>query len=118
MGKAFDVANVQREGRWAVIPPSLLFELVDAGILEQSNNDDTWTNGKVANAYGWNLFVSNNVSSSSVTTFEIMFGVGNESISLAEQITEVKMGELTQEGFGNYLKALHVYGVKIIPDRK
>jgi hypothetical protein len=117
MGKEFDEANVQREGRWMVIPPALMFELVDAGILEQSNNDNVWSNGFVANAYGWNVYTSNNVSSTAATSFNIMCGVNRESITLAEQITKVEMGTLQQEGFGVYLKLLHVYGARLISDR-
>jgi hypothetical protein len=121
MTKAFDKANVQSENRWCVIPPELNFELVDAGILEQSNNDQLWTGGKVPNAYGWNIYVSNNVSSPSTaaTQFRILFGVGNESITFAEQIVEMDMDKLTksQKGFGLYMAGLHVYGARLIPDR-
>lgn len=117
MGKAFDAVNLPRMNRWVVAPPELIFELVDAGILEQSNNDTTWRNGYINDAYGWRIYMSNNVSSTSSGNFNIICGVGTESITLAEQITQVKMGELTQEGFGNYIKALHVYGARLIPDR-
>ena len=117
MARAFDAVNVPREGRWMVIPPELLFELVDAGILEQSNNDNTWVNGEVGRAYGWNLYVSNNVNSTESGYFNIICGIGNESITMAEQITQMDMDKLTQEGFGSYIKALHVYGARVIPDR-
>jgi len=62
MGKAMDDANVPMEGRWVVIPPELKFELIDAGILEQSNNDNTWKNGEVGRAYGFDIIMSNNVN--------------------------------------------------------
>jgi hypothetical protein len=119
MHKAFDEANVQREGRWMAVPPALLFELVDAGILEQSNNDKVWENGQVADAYGWKLYVSNNVYSTAATSFNIICGVGKESITMAEQITEMDMDKLTksQKGFGVYMAGLHVYGARLIPDR-
>lgn len=121
MGKEFDEANVQKEGRWMIIPPALMFELIDAGILEQSNNDQLWSNGKVENAYGWDLYVSNNVSNASTDTthYRILCGVGNESITFAEQIMEIDMVDLKQslKGFGTALTGLHVYGARLIPDR-
>lgn len=121
MAKEFDEANVQREGRWMVIPPALAFELVHAGILEQSNNDRVWENGEVPNAYGWNFYVSNNVSNASTDTthYRILCGVGNESITFAEQIMEIDMVDLKQslKGFGTALTGLHVYGARLIPDR-
>ena len=104
-------------GRWVVIPPALLFELVDAGILEQSNNDDTWKNGEVGRAYGFDVIVSNNVSSTLATYYNIMYGVRNESITLAEQVVKSEMQRLTSEGFGIGIKNLHVYGARVIPDR-
>jgi len=117
IGKEFDEGNVQRNGRYAVINPALMFELIDAGVLEQSNNDTTWMNGYINDAYGWKIYVSNNLTSTASSSVNLFFGVGNESITMAEQITQVKMGELTQEGFGMYIKALHVYGARVIPDR-
>jgi len=121
MGKAFDEANISRMNRWMAIPPALMYELIDAGILEQSNNDQTWRNGLLGDAYGWKLYLSNNVSSDSTTAgdYEILCGVGNESITMAEQIVDMEMGSLTQaqKGFGIFLAGLHVYGARIIPDR-
>lgn len=121
MGKAFDQANVDNENRWCVIPPALHFELVEAGILEQSNNDQIWSGGKVGNAYGWNFYISNNVSSPSTDAdqYRIIFGVGTESITFVEQITEMELVKLIQsmKGFGVALTGLDVYGGRLIPDR-
>jgi hypothetical protein len=121
MGKTFTVNNIPMDRRWLSIPPALEFELIDAGILEQSNNDQLWVDGTLMGrkAYGWNIIVSNNLSSPSTDTdqYRILCGYANESISMAEQITKMKMGELDQEGFGSYLKMLHVYGARLIPDR-
>lgn len=118
MGKEFSKKNIPMINRWCVAPPSLIYELIDSGILEQSNNDTLWKEAKMFNAYGWNIYESNNVSSTSDTTFELMFGYSNESITMAEQIQDTEMGKLqSAEGFGIYMKGLHVYGARIIPDR-
>lgn len=117
MGKEFDEANCARAGRWAAISPALQFELIDAGILEQSNNDITWGNGFVGRAYGFDLYVTNNLYSSNTSSVNIMFGLAKESITIAEQVTRVEMKEFGQEMFGQYIKALHVYGARMIPDR-
>lgn len=121
MGKAFDVANIPQQNRWIVVPPALSYELVDAGILEQSNNDAVWVGGKVANAYGWDIYVSNNLTSPSTeaTQYRLLCGVGNESITFAEQIMEMELVKMIQslKGFGVALTGLNVYGARLIPDR-
>ena len=121
MSKAFDAANIQDQNRWLVAPPALYFELIDAGILEQSNNDGVWESGKVPNAYGWKIYKSNNVSSPSTDTdqYRIICGVGTESITFAEQIVDLQMINIAQslKGFGTAIAGLHVYGGRIIPDR-
>ncbi len=119
MGKAFDAANVPRDNRWMIAPPAFMYEIVDAGVLEQSNNDVTWAQGYIRDAYGWAIYQSNNVTSPSTdaTEYRILCGYGNESITMAEQINSVEMGKQTQEGFGYFLKGLHVYGARLIPDR-
>ena len=117
MGKSFNQANIPMDNRWVIAPAELVFELTDAGILEQSNNDRLWASGSAPDAYGWRVYMSNNVSSTGGGYFKILFGYGQESISMAEQINKVEVGRLTQEGFGYYTKGLHVYGARLIPDR-
>lgn len=119
MGKKFDENNVEREGRWAAISPAMQFELIDAGILEQSNNDVTWNNGFVGRAYGFDLFVTNNLTSTNSSSVNLLFGVKNESITLAEQVVKMEMADLfaAQKGFGIAIGGLHVYGARFIPDR-
>jgi hypothetical protein len=121
MQESFDAANIQDMDRWTVIPPKLYWNLVESGILEQSNNDGVWENGKVLNAYGWKIYKSNNVAKSSTDTshYRLLFGVGTESITFAEQIVKMKMVDLSDslKGFGVALTGLHVYGARVIPDR-
>ena len=117
MGKAFDQANIPRDNRWGIIPAELVFELTDAGILEQSNNDRLWASGSAPDAYGFKVYMSNNVSSTGGGYFKILFGYGQESITMAEQLNKVEAGRLQQEGFGYFTKGLHTYGARIIPDR-
>jgi len=117
MGKAFDAANIPRDRRWVFAPPELVYELTDAGILEQSNNDRLWASGLAPDAYGFGVYMSNNVSSTGDGKFKLLFGYGQESITMAEQLNKVEAGRLTQEGFGYYTKGLHVYGARLISDR-
>ena len=119
VGKQFDISNCPRDGRWAAVSPALQFELIDAGILEQSNNDVTWGNGFVGRAYGFDLYLTNNLTSTNSSSVNLLFGVKNESITLAEQIINMKMADLfdAQKGFGVAVGGLHVYGARLIPDR-
>jgi hypothetical protein len=123
MSKQFDIANCPKQNRYLIVPHALEFELIDAGILEQSNNDVLWENGSLVGrmAYGWTIITSNNVSSPSTDTnqYRIIAGVGNESISMAEQIVSMNMADAfqAQKGFGAILGGLHVYGARLISDR-
>lgn len=119
MAQSFDVANCQRQGRYIVIPPVAMKALVKAGVVTKTDNVTEWTNGFVGRAYGWDIYMSNNVSQSSSGQYRMICGIAGESLTMAEQVTELKMVDLAQslKGFGNAITGLHVYGARAIPDR-
>lgn len=119
MGQEFDEANCQRQGRYIVIPPVAMKGLVKAGVVTKTDNVSDWTNGFVGRAYGWDIYMSNNVSQTSTGLYRMICGIQGESLTMAEQVTELKMVDmaLSLKGFGNAITGLHVYGARAIPDR-
>ena len=112
-------ANANTADLFAVIPPWVMTKVSLAGITSLTDNTAEWKNGFVGRAFGFNFFLSNNVSKSSTDWAEtrIICGVNKESFTYAEQIISVEAYRQTDEGFGDVVKGLHVYGAKIIkPD--
>jgi len=100
-----------------IVPPWLHQKMVMDKIVNPRgvNNDGTYIQGEVQNAYGFNILVSNNVSDTS-TKFRVMAGNRN-CITLADQITRMEPGR-RENFFKDYIKTLYVYGLKTVrPDQ-
>ena len=115
-GVALTEQNVPTRGRWAVIPPwmeGMLLKddrFVSYGTV--ANRDDL-KNGNIGRAAGFDIFVSNNLSSlaGAGVNYYIQTGV-NESATYAEQIDDTEA--FRPEGsFSDALKGLHLYGAKV-----
>ena len=117
-----DEANAPTMGRWVVIPPWLHQYLKQAQIIDNAEGgikggDTTaFGNGFIGNTLGFNIYASNNVSSSSASAdFRVMFGT-EDAISYAGQITKIATAEVEKQ-FGTMVKGLFVYGAKVVrPD--
>ena len=116
--ETMDENNIPREGRYAIIPPWAHTKLILAGITNLSQNNDTWVNGYIGRALGFNFYMSNNVSknSSSWDKTRIMCGVAGETMAYAQQL--LKIEAYRPEGsFSDAVKGLHLSGSKILrPD--
>lgn len=119
MAQSFDTANIQRQGRFMVIPPIAMKYLVKAGVVTKTDNTAVYENGYVGKAYGWDFYMSNNVSKGTTGNYRILCGVAKESFTMAEQIVELTNGRLQDslKGFGDFIAGLYVYGARAIPDR-
>jgi len=115
-GVALTEQNVPTRGRWAVIPPwmeGMLLKddrFVSYGTV--ANRDDL-KNGNIGRAAGFDIYVSNNLSSlaGAGVNYYIQTGV-NESATYAEQIDDTEA--FRPEGsFSDALKGLHLYGAKV-----
>ena len=118
-GQAFDEANLQREGRFMIVPPWFINKLAIAGITNRTDNTAVYNNGFVMHALGFDFLMSNNVSMGTASTgaqTRIIGGVRGESILYAEQLIEVEAYR-PESSFEDALKGLHIYGAKIVPDR-
>ena len=115
-GVALSEQNVPTRGRWAVVPP--WFE----GMLRKDDrfvsygtvaNRDDLKNGHIGRAAGFDIYVSNNVSSLGGlgANYYIQTGV-NEAATYAEQIDDTEAYR-PEGSFSDALKGLHLYGAKV-----
>jgi len=111
--------DIQTEGRFMIVPEWFHNKLILAGLASESDTNALWTNGQVARVFGFDIFLSNNVSHTVVATGDhakIFAGIKGQSFSFAEVITEVEAYRPDQS-FSDAVKGLYVYGGKIMrPD--
>ena len=105
-----DEANVPTEGRWAVLTPELRGLLVnDNRFLDASasGSSEALRNGRVGQAAGFDLRVSNNQSAGTISAGHPM------GMTFAEQIVKVEAYR-PEDAFSDAVKGLHVYGAKVV----
>lgn len=115
LGVKLDTANVPRQGRYVIIPPwyhglllgSDLFARVDA-----SGTDEALRNGLVGRAFGFDVYVSNNVVNTTGDDYRISAGYPG-AITYAEQINKVETLR-PESAFSDAIKGLHLYGSKLV----
>jgi len=98
------------------VSPAIYAKLILAKILKDTDNSQTLANGKVGSYLGCDIYLSNNLALNGNVNECIMRTT--EAIAYAEQLTEIKAGDLGQDGFGDYVKALMLYGAKVIQPRE
>ena len=111
-------ANTPTAGRFGAIPPWLHQKLVLAEVggiastaVPKVRDDGVIAQGFVGEAFGFQLFMSNNVSNNG-TQYRPMFGT-RQAISYAGQITEIRAVE-REDYFDQGIKGLYVYGCKVV----
>lgn len=115
MGVKLDVSNTPRNGRWMVVPPWFIGELVKDPRFTSfgtSQNLSVAMKGLVKEMAGFDLMVSNNapVSGSAYT----ILGGYKGAVTYAESIPKGQPEAFRIEaGFGDAVKGLHVYGGKV-----
>jgi hypothetical protein len=118
-GEQLSDGKVPAEGRWLVIPPWFHTKLVLAGLATKTANDALYTNGKIDRILGFDLYLSNNVSASSTTTWDhtkIIGGVTNQSLSFADSILKIEAFR-PEKRFSDAVKGLYIFGGKVMrPD--
>ena len=111
-------ANVPTPNRWGILPPWVHQKLVMAEVggiantaVPKIRDDGVIAQGFVGEAFGFQLFMSNNVSNNG-TQYRPMFGT-RQAISYAGQITEIRAVE-REDYFDQGIKGLYVYGCKVV----
>ena len=120
IGETMSLAGLPYEGRFLIVAPWVVTKMVLAGLTTKTANDAMWTNGLVDRILGFNVFMSQNVYTTSSTTWAgtaNIAGITNESIGYAEQIVKVEAYR-PESAFSDAVKGLHLYGAKIMrPDK-
>ncbi len=115
VAEKMDENNVQREGRFGIVPPWFHSKCVLAGLTAKTENDALFANGFIDRILGFDLYLSNNVSIGTPSTgaqTRMIFGVVGESFALAEQIVSIEALRI-EKRFKDAVKGLHLYGAKI-----
>lgn len=116
LSTALDVANVTTVGRYVVLPPTLKQKLIKASILDvraASANEESFRNGMIGTAMGFNVLISNNCynyGTSGTPKWSVVAGVPS-AITFAEQITEIEALKI-QGQFGDAVRGLINFGAK------
>ncbi len=109
--------SVPSQGRWMVIPPWYHSFLILNGILEARTIDanEMYSNGYVGRAFGFDIYVSNNLTTGSENVNKSNRGLAGTSraISFADQIVQTEAYR-PESAFSDAVKGLHVYGAKTI----
>ena len=120
IGETMSLAGLPYEGRFLVVAPWVVTKMVLAGLTTKTANDAMWANGLVERILGFNVYMSQNVYTTSSTTWAgtaNIAGIANESIGYAEQIVKVEAYR-PESAFSDAVKGLHLYGAKIMrPDK-
>lgn len=114
-----DMANVPDVGRWAIVPPWFIGEMLKDSRFNSSLEQvgpGVLLNGQVGRAAGFDILTSNNLvhegDGSSANYYHIHTGT-SMALSFAEQINQVEAYR-PEKRFANAVKGLHVYGGKVI----
>jgi hypothetical protein len=114
--RILDQNSVPGVGRWAVVSPAIHHQMITARIVQDTANSNYISAGPnaVGNFYGFNIYVSNNfyLSSAGSTQHHCHFG-HSMGVTFANQLAAVEAYRLGSEGFGDAVKGLNLYGMKI-----
>lgn len=110
-----DQANVPLNGRYCIIPPwyhGLLLQSSTFISVADSGTNEALRNGVVGRAFGFDIFVSNNVVNTTGDDYRVSAGYGG-AITFATQINKVEAYR-PESAFSDALKGLNLYGAKLV----
>jgi hypothetical protein len=115
-GRIHDQNNIPTDGRWCVVPPSIKQNMVLARIIAETANTPVIENGlsPVGQFGGYTIYTSNNVylGSAASSQYHCIFG-HSMGVTFAQQLAEIEAFRLTDQGFGDAVKGLNLYGMKV-----
>ena len=110
-----DNANVPQAGRYVILPPWYLGLLLQSDTfvrVDASGTSDALRNGLVGRAFGFDVFMSNNVTN--VTGDDYLVSAGyTGAITFATQINKVEAYR-PESAFSDALKGLSLFGAKLV----
>ncbi len=115
MKVALDKANVPTQGRYVLMPPDfegyMLLDQRFAG-AQSARSEGQLTNGMVARAAGFDIYISNNVANTEGALFKVCASTV-EQATYANQLVKTEAYR-REKGFDDGVKGLHIYGAKIL----
>jgi len=110
-----DNANVPNQGRYVIVPSwyhGLLLQSNNFISVSDSGTSEALRNGNVGRAFGFDIFVSNNVTL--VTGDDYLVSAGyTGAITFASQINKVESYR-PEDAFSDALKGLNLFGAKLV----
>lgn len=117
VAKTMDDAGVEQAGRFCIVPPWFRWKMVEAGLNTLTDNAALYRTGFVGTVFDIDFLWSQNVVNTSGAKYKIMAGVRGQSWAAASQLLEFEAFR-PEKRFEDAIKALHVYGAKIMrPDK-
>lgn len=110
-----DQANVPMQGRYVIVPPwyhGLLLQSDTFVRVDASGTSEALRNGVVGRAFGFDVYVSNNVTNTTGDDYRVCAGYPG-AVTFAEQISKVEAYR-PESAFSDALKGLHLYGAKLV----
>jgi hypothetical protein len=111
MARMLDDAKVPRSGRFAVLPPWAVEDLVESNIVDNTNNADALANAMVAKYAGFDILMSQSVPNTTGAAYKVVAGSAiSATMAIAINNTEM-LRHPTQ--FADKFRGLAVYGGKV-----
>jgi hypothetical protein len=111
-----DANNVPSQGRWMVVDPDIKYYMVLAKIVAETANSEAINGGAAAigNFMGYDIYVSNNVARTGAASSQHYCIFGHSmGVTFAQQLANMEAFRLTDQGFGDAIKGLNLYGMKV-----
>lgn len=110
IARRLDDAKVPRNGRYVVLPPWAIEDLVAANITDSTSNANALASGMVGRYAGLDILVSHNVPNTTSAKYQI-YAASTVSQTMAMQIENVEQMRL-ETYFADGVRGLAVYGAK------
>lgn len=111
IARKLDDAKVPRQGRFVVVPPWAVEDLVTANITNSTNNTDALSNAMVARYAGFEVLMSHQVPNTTSAKYKVMAGT-NLSATYALAISQTEMLRHPTQ-FADKMRGLSVYAGKV-----
>lgn len=111
MARKLDDALVPRQGRYVIVPPWFLEDLVAADIVDNTSNSAVIANSMVARYAGFDVLLSHQVPNDAGDAWKIVAGT-NQSATMALAINQTEMLRHPTQ-FADKMRGLAVYGARV-----
>lgn len=111
IARKLDDALVPRNGRYVVLPPWAIEDLVTVNVTLETNNADTVRNGFISRWNGFDILMSHNVPNDEGDAYKIIAG-STISQTMAMAIDKTEMVR-HQTQFADKFRGLMVYGSRV-----